>query len=135
MESLYGQVEWEERLSAFDKRKDLKKILEKMDLPFAVYWFDNWLSSYDINVYIQPKGEEPFTATQGRKVRKVLNEILLPSNIKWQKDLCEEGVRWSKAIKDFWIEHPKVLLLHISFEPLPKTCHLVTKTKMEEVTT
>jgi len=134
MKNLYNQ-NWEEKQSALDKRKNLKKIFDKMDLPFATYWFDSWISEYGTDVYVQPKGEESFTRTQGRKIRKVLNETLILSKTKWEKHLDEEGVSWSKKIKDFWVEAPKVLTIHISFEPLPKTCHLVTKTETKEITT
>ena len=134
MKNLYDQ-NWDDKQSALDKRNNLKKIFDKMDLPFAVYWFDSWLSEYSFEVYIQPKGKQSFTTVQGRKVRKVLNETLLLSKVKWGKDLTTSGVRYKKIIKDFWVEAPKVLELRVNFEPLPKTCHLVTKTETKEITT
>ena len=133
MENLYNQ-DWNKKQSALDKRKNLAKVLDKIDLPFATYWFDNWLSDYSVEVYFQPKGEKTFTSTQGRKIRKVVNEELLLSKTKWEKDLTKAGVRWTKTIKDFWVEYPQALKIQISSEPLPKTCHLVTKTKMEKIT-
>ena len=134
MENLYNQ-NWSEKQSALNKRRDLTKIFDKMDLPFATYYFDSWISGYDIDVYVQPKGKKSFTSAQGRKVRKVLNETLILSKTKWEKHLDENGVMWTKTIKDFWVEVPQVLTIHISFEPLPKTCHLVTKTETKEITT